>query len=63
MKTSSHPQQLFIPDELDAWALEDFSDLALPRKVLTDETLETFRGRTGPHTLEQHLLESLFDHC
>jgi len=63
MKTNPHQQQPFIPEEPDAWALEDFSDLALPRKVLTDETLETFRGRTGPHTLEQMLFESLFDHC
>jgi hypothetical protein len=61
VKTSPHPQQLLMPEELEAWALKDFSDLSLPRKALTDESIETFRRRSGPLSLDQHLSESLFD--
>jgi hypothetical protein len=60
MKTFS-TQQPFMPEELEAWALEDFGDLPLPRKALTAASLEAFRGRGGPVILEQHLLESLFN--
>lgn len=61
MKSSPHPQQLFMPEALDAWALDDFGDLALPRKAFTEESFQVFRGRSGPPALEQHLLESLFN--
>ncbi len=61
MKTLFNTQQLFMPEELEAWALEDLSDLPLPRKALAAESFEAFRGRGGPSPLDQYLFESLFN--
>lgn len=60
MKTVFDTQQLFMPKEIETWVLDDFGDLPLPRKALTDASIEAFRGRSGPPSLEQHLFESLF---
>lgn len=32
MKTSPHPQQSFMSEQLEAWVLDDFRDLPLFRK-------------------------------
>ncbi|MGH8568458.1 MAG: hypothetical protein ACREXU_10680 [Gammaproteobacteria bacterium] len=60
MKTSPHPQQSFMSEQLEAWVLDDFRDLPLFRKILADQSLETFGGRSAP-ALDQHLFEYLFE--
>lgn len=59
MNTSPHPQQLYMLEELDAWALDDFSDLPLSRKALTDESFEAFRDRRGPSPRSSSICSSL----
>lgn len=61
MKTNPRPQQSFMSEQLEAWVLEDFPELPLPRNVLTDQSLETFRGRSVPSALDQELFEYLFE--
>lgn len=39
MKTLFNTQQQFMPEELEAWALEDFGDLPLPRQEVSEYLL------------------------
>jgi hypothetical protein len=56
MKTSdtlsTRIQGFSFPEEFEAWTLEDFSDLSLPRKALMNQSLEVFWGRSSLRVLK-----------
>lgn len=61
MKTSPHPQQSFMSEQLEAWVLDDFRDLPLFRKILADQSPRDLRGPQRSTAFDQHLFEYLFE--